>query len=87
MSQIAELAVLQRQVKELEDSVKTIERGLSKKKLRLRDEFAMAAMQIMWDAYDKGYCGLNNKDEPNAKTIAEGAYHMADAMLDARGEK
>ena len=52
----------------------------------LRDYFAAKAMQIMWDAYDKGYCGLNNQDEPNVTTIAQGAYQMADAMLKARGQ-
>lgn len=52
--------------------------------MTLRDYFAAKAMQIMWDAYDKGYCGLNNQDEPNVTTIAQGAYHMADAMLKAR---
>ena len=50
----------------------------------LRDYIAAKAMRIMWDAYDKGYCGLNDKDEPNVKTIAEGAYQIADAMLRAR---
>ena len=52
--------------------------------MTLRDYFAAKAMQIMWDAYDKGYCGLNDKDEPNVKTISEGAYQLADAMLKAR---
>lgn len=52
--------------------------------MTLRDYFAAKAMAIMWDAYDKGYCGLNDKDEPNIKTIADGAYSMADAMLEAR---
>jgi hypothetical protein len=48
--------------------------------MTLRDYFAAKAMAIMWDAYDKGYCGLNDKYE----TIADGAYLMADAMLKAR---
>ena len=52
--------------------------------MSLRDYFAAKAMQIMWDAYDKGYCGLNGRDEPNVKTISEGAYQPADAMLRAR---
>ncbi len=52
--------------------------------MTLRDYFAAKAMQIMWDAYDKGYCGLNNNDAPNVEIIAEGAYQMADAMLKAR---
>ena len=54
--------------------------------MTLRDYFAAKAMPIMWDAYDKGYCGLNDKDEPNMKTMAAGAYQMADAMLKARKE-
>ena len=54
--------------------------------MTLRDYFAAKALPIMWDAYDKGYCGLNDKDEPNMKTMAEGAYQMADAMLKARKE-
>jgi hypothetical protein len=53
--------------------------------MTLRDYFAAKAMAIMWDAYDKGYCGLNNNDAPNTEIIAEGAYKMADAMLKARG--
>ena len=52
--------------------------------MTLRDYFAAKAMQIMWDAYDKGYCGLNNNDAPNVEIIAEGAYQRADAMLKAR---
>lgn len=52
--------------------------------MNLRDYFAAKAMQIMWDAYDKGYCGLNNNEAPNVEIIAEGAYQMADAMLKAR---
>jgi len=54
--------------------------------MTLRDYFAAKALPIMWDAYDKGYCGLNDKDEPNMKTMADGAYQMADAMLKAREE-
>lgn len=54
--------------------------------MTLRDYFAAKAMAIMWDAYDKGYCGLNNNDAPNTEIIAEGAYQMADAMLKARSE-
>ena len=53
--------------------------------MTLRDYFAAKSIPIMWDAYDKGYCGLNDKDEPNIKTIADGAYQLADAMLAARG--
>jgi len=38
--------------------------------MTLRYYFAAKAMQIMWDAYDKGYCGLNNNDAPNGEIIA-----------------
>ena len=51
--------------------------------MTLRDYFAAEAMAIMWDAYDKGYCGLNNQDAPNVEIISKGAYQMADAMLKA----
>ena len=82
MSQIAELAVLQRQVKDLEDSIKTIERGLSKKELRLRDEFAMAALNGMLADLPKTCYGLDWK-----QNVVREAYQVADAMLAARGEK
>ena len=52
--------------------------------MTLRDYFAAKAMQVMWDAYDKGYCGLNNNDAPNVEIIAKGAYQIADAILKAR---
>jgi hypothetical protein len=55
--------------------------------MTLRDYFAAKAMQIMWDAYDKGYCGLNNNDAPNVEIIAKGAYQMAKAMIAAREAK
>jgi hypothetical protein len=55
------------------------------KGMTLRDYFAVKAMQIMWDAYDKGYCGENfDQDTFNNKLLAEGAYQLADAMLKAR---
>jgi hypothetical protein len=52
--------------------------------MTMRDFFAAKAMQIMLDAYDKGYCGLNSQDAPNTDVIARGAYEMADSMLKAR---
>ena len=52
--------------------------------MTLRDYFAAKAMAIMWDAYDKGYCGLNNQDAPNGEIIALASYKMADDMLKAR---
>ena len=55
--------------------------------MTLRDYFAAKAMQIMWDAYDKGYCGLNNQDAPNVEVIAKASYSMADAMLAERSKK
>ena len=52
--------------------------------MSLRDYFAAKAMQIMWDAYDKGYCGMIDSDESNIDLVAKGSYQMADAMLKAR---
>ena len=47
----------------------------------LRDEFAMAALPIAWDAFDKGYTA----DPDNAEeSMAKHAYQLADAMLEAR---
>jgi hypothetical protein len=60
----------------------TNSRGMS-----LRDYFAAKAMQIMWDAYDKGYCGLNTNVAPIVEIIAAGSYSMADAMLKAREQE
>lgn len=66
---------------EKDDHVRPFNAGMT-----LRDYFAAKAMQIMWDAYDKGYCGLNNQDAPNVEIISNGAYQMADAMLKARAK-
>jgi hypothetical protein len=63
------------------DEMRAMARGMS-----LRDHFAAKAMAILWDAYDKGYCGMADKDEPNIKMVAEGAYQLADAMLAARSK-
>ena len=49
---------------------------------KLRDEFAMAALSMAWDAYDKGYWTCDPEDIN--RTVAQGAYQMADAMLKAR---
>lgn len=69
------------------DRISTSSEGLvSAPGLTMLDHFAGLAMQIMWDAYDKGYCGLNNQDAPNTEIIAKGAYHMADAMLKERAK-
>ena len=54
--------------------------------MTLRDYFAAKAMQIMWDAYHEGYCGLTNHDTPSNDVIAEGAYQLADAMLAERAK-
>lgn len=50
----------------------------------LRDDFAAKAMAIMWDAYDKGYCGVIDPDTFDNDMLAAGAYQIADAMLKAR---
>jgi hypothetical protein len=52
--------------------------------MTLRDYFAAKALAIMWDAYDKGYCGMEDSDKLNIKMVSEGAYQLADAMLKAR---
>ena len=52
--------------------------------MTLRDYFAAKAMQIMWDAYEKGHCGMNSNAVPDVEIIAEDAYVMADAMLRTR---
>ena len=54
--------------------------------ISIRDYFAAKAMQIMWDAYHEGYCGLTNHDTPSNDVIAEGAYQLADAMLAERAK-
>jgi len=66
----------------LDKAVRMVEQHIET--VGLRDYFAARAMAIMWDAYDKGYCGLNDKDMPNNTVIAQGAYQLADAMLEAR---
>jgi len=52
--------------------------------MTLRDYFAAKAMTIIWDAYDKGYCGVVNNNEFDNTALAKGAYAIADAMLEAR---
>jgi len=52
--------------------------------MTLRDYFAAKAMRIMWEAYDKGYCGDLSPDTRNNEFIAQGAYQIADAMMEAR---
>jgi hypothetical protein len=48
---------------------------------KLRDKFAMSAMGIAWTAQEQGcYDG-------SAREIAECAYQLADAMLEARKPK
>ena len=85
MSNIAELAVLKRQIEELKDHVKDIDHGLSKKERNLRDEFAKAALPACYanfvrDAETLGYM------EDWRHGVALDAYMMADAMLKARNE-
>lgn len=47
MTSAAERHLLEQRIRQLEDVVGDIERGLSKKERRLRDEFAAAAMQAL----------------------------------------
>lgn len=51
--------------------------------MMLRDYFAAKAIPTAWDAYDKGYCGVDD-DRVNVDIVAECAYSIADAMLKAR---
>lgn len=53
--------------------------------MTLRDYFAVKAMSIMWSAVDHGSCG--DVDQSTNTIIAEGAYQIADAMLEAREQK
>ena len=52
--------------------------------MTLRDYFAAKAMPILWDAYDKGYCGVIDPDTFDNDMLANGAYQIADAMLKER---
>ena len=54
--------------------------------MTLRDYFAAKAMSIMWDAYDKGYCGVIDPDTFDNRALAEGAYQIADAMIAERNK-
>ena len=55
--------------------------------MNLRDYFAAKAMAILWDAFDKGYCGTEDISDGTNSMIAQGAYKIADAMLAAREAK
>ena len=52
--------------------------------MSLRDYFAAKALSVAWDAYDKGYCGLEDDEQPNIKLVVASAYAIADAMLKER---
>jgi hypothetical protein len=60
-------------------TVRELDHGMT-----LRDYFAAKAMPILWDAYDKGYCGVIEPDTFDNDMLANGAYQIADAMLKAR---
>ena len=83
MSNIAELAVLKRQIEELQDHVKDIDHGLSKKERNLRDEFAMVALSGLVSDPLLGH----QYDSPQSYEdgVSERAYELADAMMKARG--
>jgi hypothetical protein len=53
--------------------------------MTLRDYFAAKALPCAWDAYDRGYWVCDAEDIN--RTVAEGAYQMADAMLKARAKE
>lgn len=60
-------------------TVRELDHGMT-----MRDYFAAKAMPILWDAYDKGYCGVIEPDTFDNDMLANGAYQIADAMLKAR---
>ena len=66
--------------REIANAFPTSAHNLENDGMTLRDYFAAKAMPILWDAHDKGYCGMDD-------IVAEGAYRLADAMLKARGEE
>ena len=74
MSQVAEMIILQRQVDELKNDLKIVERGLSNKQLKLRDQFAMSALQALIPIYEQ---------DPSFDLCFR-AYQIADSMLQAR---
>lgn len=49
----------------------------------LRDEFAIAALPVAWEAYHNGYAHPNDV-APIPQHLADHAYQLADAMLAAR---
>ena len=53
--------------------------------MTLRDQFAISALPISWDAVK--IAALNYKIPAREEDIAVSAYQIADAMLKARGEK
>ena len=78
MSEQAELHLLKHRVAELEETVEIIDRGMSKKESRLRDEFAMASISGINPGKLYGDEGI--------QSIATQAYKLADAMMEARGK-
>lgn len=53
--------------------------------MTLRDYFAAKAMHAIIRRYD-GYSFGGGTESPQYKELSEDAYHIADAMLKARGE-
>lgn len=51
--------------------------------MTLRDYFAIRALPIAWDAYEKGYSTLDRTDV-DSDSLADHAYALADAMLKRR---
>lgn len=52
--------------------------------MTLRDYFAAKSLPIAWDAFDRGYYDAGGDSSNSA--VAECAYQMADAMLEARNK-
>lgn len=53
--------------------------------MTLRDHFAAKALAVVWEAYDKGYSGLDH-DNFDSSALAKHAYQVADAMLAERSK-
>lgn len=60
------------------------DRGVKARTSQLRDQFAMAALTALGQAFCEEW---RNPSDVQIKWMAEGAYKIADAMLAARGGK
>lgn len=61
--------------------------GTAYQGMTLRDYFAAKAMQGLLAGLDRDARRFMERQEEPVKTLAEASWVMADAMLEARGEK